>query len=257
MFEEHSSPGRFIVFEGADGAGTTSMSKKIKHFYDLDHRASGRVKPQGIWTSEPSDPNGEIGNLIRSMINGRAPETHENINPSPYKDLEHFNDILRLLFAADRFDHIDRVVLPSLRDGDDVISDRYVYSSMVYQGDWPEDVFDVEPDMSALDAVVHANTGILMPDLIIFLDVDADVALERIDARNIEAGDEYSPGDIFESRDKVARHVKLYREVFKVMGYLAPHHRAIKRIDANRPFNDVLADCVSAVADFNSGRPYF
>src|SRR5437667_268896 len=102
--------GRFIVLEGIDGAGTTTQADAIA--------AALRKKGRQVFvTREPSDL--AIGKQIRAALVGKA------AFPS---------DALALLFAADRLDHLEREVQPALRAGTDVICDRYVLSSMAYQG---------------------------------------------------------------------------------------------------------------------------
>src|SRR5204862_347715 len=103
--------GRFIVLEGVDGAGTTTQTRALAAAL----AARGHIVTT---TCQPSD--GVIGKLVRSQL--RATDDP----PDPRA--------LALLFAADRLDHIHRVVEPALARGEVVISDRYVASSWIYQG---------------------------------------------------------------------------------------------------------------------------
>jgi dTMP kinase len=111
-----ASPGRFLVIEGIDGAGTTTQARLLGERL----RAAGR---RVHVTAEPS--GGPVGGLIRQVLSGRlrgkAPD-------GPFDP-----DALALLFAADRLDHARTEVLPALADGIDVISDRYTLSSLAYQ----------------------------------------------------------------------------------------------------------------------------
>jgi dTMP kinase len=108
--------GAFIVLEGLDGAGTTTQLRRLA----LALRREGhRVHT----TQEPS--RGPLGRLVRRALRGRflgpdeAPAAH---------------DVLALLFAADRLDHLQREILPALEAGQVVLCDRYVLSSLAYQG---------------------------------------------------------------------------------------------------------------------------
>ena len=97
----------FIVFEGIDGTGKTLQAKML----------ASRLQECGapcLLTAEPSD--GPYGRQIRSLTYRLSP--HEEAR----------------LFAADRRDHVERVIVPALATGQTVICDRYVYSSVAYQG---------------------------------------------------------------------------------------------------------------------------
>jgi dTMP kinase len=151
-----SDKGVFIVLEGIDGAGTTTQSQALAEFL----RTRGE---QAVVTSQPSD--GPIGRLIRQVLKGQLetvlPDgTTEPIDP----------DTIALLFAADRLNHLKAEVIPNLAKGVHVICDRYVVSSLVYQG--------VEVD---LDFVLQINRQALHPDLMFFVKVDPEVAMCRID----------------------------------------------------------------------------
>ena len=103
--------GRFYVVEGADGVGSTTQVHKLAEALV----ASGRAVHV---TAEPS--KGPIGVLIRQILGGERPR-------------QAIHRELALLFAADRLDHIAREIEPKLQAGFDVVSDRYVLSSLVYQ----------------------------------------------------------------------------------------------------------------------------
>lgn len=111
------SRGFFVVLEGIDGAGTTTQAAWLaEYFRDKGHRV--------LLTHEPS--NGPVGMLIRQVLAGRLqlPGGAGDISPRT----------LALLFAADRADHLQAQVLPALQEGAMVICDRYVLSSLAYQG---------------------------------------------------------------------------------------------------------------------------
>src|SRR4051794_39709628 len=112
-----SPAGRFIVIEGLDGAGTTTQTERL----------ATRLREEGhrvLTTREPSD--GPVGMLLRQALTGRLtlPGAH-----APLAD-----ETLALLFAADRTDHLASRVEPALGRGEVVLCDRYVLSSLAYQG---------------------------------------------------------------------------------------------------------------------------
>lgn len=138
--------GIFIVIEGIDGSGKTLHSRNL--CFQL--RKNGFVCK---YTAEPS--KGLIGRLLRDEFLSRrkiSPETET------------------LLFAADRFHHIKYDILPMLRRNSIVISDRYHYASIAYQGAQGVDIKWIR----------NVNNFIIKPDLAIYLDVPAEIALDRI-----------------------------------------------------------------------------
>jgi len=103
--------GLLICIEGLDKSGKTTQSRLLVE--SLRNKGF-----DAVYTTEPS--NGEIGRFIRRYILQRR----ERVSIS----------VEALLFAADRIDHVEREIKPLLNDGKIVVSDRYVYSSLAYQG---------------------------------------------------------------------------------------------------------------------------
>lgn len=245
MFQKHGKPGLFIVVEGTDGAGTTSVTNA------MTSALWQKLNQYSAQTSEPSDPAGSIGSLIRDMLNKKSFSSCLEGGRTPHAELDHFGTMLRLLFAADRFDHIDRTINPLLESGQIVVCDRYVYSSMVYQGSWHGPMSgplwkDHAP--TQLERVIESNRGVLEPDMVLFLDVDADVAFERINRRNKETMAVYEERDVFETREKVKRHADLYRKTFELVDMMELHESCVvHRIDANEPFERVFSMCFGYV----------
>lgn len=130
----------FIVFEGLDGAGTTTQTRLLTQW--LTQRGV-LVHP----TAEPS--TGTIGQLIRQFL-----KQTDNAALDPHA--------LALLFAADRMDHVHREIVQMQSKGYVVISDRYVYSSLAYQS-----IELSEPD--GIDWVFQINRHAPTPDVVIYL----------------------------------------------------------------------------------------
>lgn len=149
--------GLFIVLEGVDGAGTTTQTALLCEGL----RPSVPVQA----TREPS--TGPIGALLRQAINGRW------VTPSAAGPLAPGWVTQALLFAADRQDHLEAEVLPLLRGGVTVISDRYYHSSVAYQSL----VAGRAPD--AIPWIRELNKHARKPDLTFVLDVPAHVAEQR------------------------------------------------------------------------------
>ena len=142
--------GVFIVFEGIDGSG------KSTHIKALAKELKGRGY-NVIQTSEPSKDR--IGNFIRRY----AERNDHRLTP----------ETEALLFAADRFEHVMTVVEPALKRGRIVISDRYLYSSLAYQGAGGLD----------LDWIREMNRFAPKPDLGILLDLPPEFSLQRVERR--------------------------------------------------------------------------
>lgn len=144
------NPGRLIVIEGLDGAGTTTQVKRL-----VEHlRAEGRTAHA---TREPSD--GPVGRLIREMLTGgHALAGAEKLSQGTFG----------LLFAADRLDHMQREVEPQIQAGALVVSDRWYHSSLAYQGTGAD-----------RDWIAMLNARARKPELTIFLQVRPEVAAER------------------------------------------------------------------------------
>lgn len=139
--------GIFICVEGLDGCGKTTQTKLLVR----------RLRKKGYdvtYTAEPS--RGEIGSFIKKYC---------------LHGLERVSSVVEaLLFAADRFVHVEKEVIPALDEGKLVVSDRYVYSSLAYQGAAGLDVKWIET----------INEHAMRPDLAIFIDVEPEIVIQRL-----------------------------------------------------------------------------
>lgn len=143
--------GKFIVIEGPDGAGKTTQSKLLCQF--LDSKGI-----QYLYTREPGGT--KIGNSIRDLL----------LNPE-----SNISNIAEcLLYASARAQIINEVIKPALNKGTWVISDRYLHSSVVYQGI----ALGIGKDI--VENINKIATEGLMPDYTFLIDIDTDLALKRI-----------------------------------------------------------------------------
>ena len=212
---ERTGNAQFIVLEGIDGSGTTTQG------HDLTNYLRSQGKPT-IYTREPS--TGPVGMLIRLALTGRlkgyvpngvVPDTDDGgIEMST--ELE--PSTMALLFAADRADHIEAEIKPNLKKGRTVISDRYLMSSIAYQG-------------LTIDSkwLVQINEKVIRPDLTIYLDTPADRARMRIQ------GTRWSE-DIYEGITEQKRVREKYHEI---MEDPPPIFGPIVRVDASKSKDDV------------------
>jgi dTMP kinase len=142
----------FIVFEGGDGSGTSTQLSI------LSDRFKNLKKPVFFPTFEPTD--GQIGKLIRTALK---------------KEIFLKPETFAMLFAADRNEHLygSDGILTHINRGELVVSDRYVLSSLVYQGIECGDIF---PSL--------LNSNFPAPELTFFLDIDPEIALKRMKERD-------------------------------------------------------------------------
>ncbi|MBI4506471.1 MAG: dTMP kinase [Chloroflexi bacterium] len=147
----------FVALEGIDGAGTTTQSHRLVAWL----QALGRP---ARYTKEPSE--GHWGTLLRRVLTGALRRARTDGSEEPFDEAT-----LALAFATDRVDHLASEVEPALAAGVSVVCDRYVLSSLAYQG-------------RALDLawLLAINGRCRAPDLTLYLDVPAQVGLARIAA---------------------------------------------------------------------------
>jgi dTMP kinase len=139
--------GAFICIEGLDGCGKTTQSRLLVR----------RLKRRGydaVYTTEPS--RGKIGRFIRKYF------LHGEKRGSGIVEA--------LLFAADRAEHVKEEVIPALDAGKVLVSDRYVYSSLAYQGATGLD----------LEWIAKINEHAIRPDLAVFIDVEPGMVVKRL-----------------------------------------------------------------------------
>ncbi len=156
MAQTQKPTGRLISFEGSEGSGkSTQIARLAEHF-----QKAGR---EVISTREPGGT--EIGEQIRNIIvhNSKGDEM------CPETEL--------LLFTAARAQLVREVIVPALKRGTIVLSDRYLDSSTVYQG--------IGRNLAAdpVAQINHFAVGNVMPDLTIVIDVPTEVSLARLKQR--------------------------------------------------------------------------
>ena len=196
----HHNPG-FLVVEGLDGAGTTTQAAAVAA--ELARRGA-RVRT----TAEPSE--GAVGRLLRTYVRREV-----DLDP----------ETVTLLFTADRSDHVARVIGPALADGQTVVCDRYVLSTLAYQG------------AQGVDRawIVELSSRFPAPGLTVYLDVAEDERRARIEARGPrERFDDASMGAGLRDSYLVAI------QMLRVAG-----HR-IESVDASGPPDEVTGRIIDA-----------
>lgn len=213
-------PGVFVVVEGIDGSGSTTHTKLLGQ----------ALRERGLKVVETCEPSaGPIGALIRQVLQRRL-FVADAAGPREFAW-----STMALLFAADRMDHLDSTVVPALREGAVVLSDRYDLSSLAYQSITAPNGQKVVPWIRELNAVA------LRPDLTIVIDVPVEVAEER---RRARGGIE----EMFEARDLQARLSAVYAEAER----LVPNDR-VAHVRGVGAASDVAADVLNAVTALDPG----
>ena len=140
----------FITFEGPEGCGKSTHSKKLKSYLEgKGHKVLLTLEPGGT----------QVGKHIRDIL------------LDPQSVLDETTEVY--LFAADRSEHVSKIILPALKDGKIVISDRFVDSTLAYQiggRGLPEDL---------VRYVNMISSKGLIPDLTLLLDVSPEIGLKR------------------------------------------------------------------------------
>lgn len=190
--------GFFICIEGLDGCGKTTQAKMLTERLQQNYRA--------VYTAEPS--RGKIGTFIREYC------LHGKRRLSKVVEA--------LLFAADRFEHLENEVLPALRKGKLVISDRYIYSSFAYQGSSKLD----------LEWIKKINEYSERPNIAIFIDLAPEIVIKRL------------------KREKsVMENYEILQKAREVYMRFVEKGELIK-IDGNKPKKEVAADILRVVLNF-------
>ncbi|HKV40664.1 MAG TPA: dTMP kinase [Blastocatellia bacterium] len=147
--------GIFVTFEGIDGCGKTTQLNRLAE----------ALKARGESVVLTREPGGTpIGQQIRSLLLSK-----DHIGLDPAAEL--------LLYASDRREHVAKVITPSLERGMIVLCDRYVDSTIAFQG------YGRGLDLALIESLNRVATGGLKPELTILLDLEPSLAAERLAAR--------------------------------------------------------------------------
>lgn len=175
----HTHKGLLISIEGIDGSGKSSLVKNIQERFQSNYLV--------LTTKEPG--GSELGKLLRTVL------LEKSVSMCAKAQF--------LLFAADRAQHFHEIIIPALKKGALVISDRMADSSLVYQG-YAQGLSLVE--------LAHINQWAMndyLPDITFFVKVDSQIAFERIKARN-------EPLTNFEKQEQlIQKAAEGFKEIFK------------------------------------------
>lgn len=196
---KNSYPGKFIVFDSLDGAGNSTQVKLLADYLN-------KIGKRTHITKEPT--SGLIGGLIRSQL------TH---------DWKSSQICLQLLFSADRAYHLEKEIIPLLKRGINVISDRYFFSTLAYGN----------LEINDLDWLIKINEKFLMPDLTFFLKVSPKICIERIKKERFEI-------TLFEKE-------KILKKVWKNYEMVAKRFKNIYIINGERSIEEISKEIIEIV----------
>jgi len=192
--------GKFIVFEGIDGSGTSTQAEMLKNFLV-------GLGINAVTTCEPS--SGPIGNLIREGFKKRVAFVEEP---------KLFDEQMAYLFAADRHDHLYNAVdgvCALNKKNVTAISTRYFFSSFAYHVN----------NESDYEFVKKLNEKFPLPDLTIYINNPVAISLERISLR--------AHRDSYENKEKLDKVINNYSRVF------AEYNRNLLVVDGAGTLNDI------------------
>lgn len=201
--------GLFITLEGPDGSGKSTIIKLLGDY----------LKDKGIEFIITREPGGTlIGEEIRHII-------------LDDKNTEMGSETEALLYAAARGQHVHEKILPSIEEGKLVLCDRFILSSLAYQG------VGRGLGIDRVKAINDFATRGLYPDLILFFHVDPEVTLER---KTSKLG-----GDRLEQEGN-----DFHKNVYEgYMELLNMYPKNIKKIDATKSIQEVLKQSIKEVED--------
>lgn len=205
--------GLFITLEGGDGAGKTTQAALLQAWLESEGR-------QVVRTREPGGT--ELGAEIRRLLLQHTETTHAAVSVRAEA----------LLFAADRAQHVAQVVRPALAAGAVVVQDRYIDSSVAYQGAGRP----LAP--AEIRSLSEWATEELWPQLTVLLDIDPAIAAMRRDARGENA--DRLEGEASDFHQRV-------REHFRVIAEAEPDRVLV--VDASLPQNEIHARIIARVRE--------
>lgn len=194
--------GKLIVFDSLDGAGNSTQVKLLADYLN-------KIGKKTHITKEPTASL--IGGLIKSQL------TH---------DWKSSQICLQLLFSADRAYHLEKEIIPLLKKGVNVISDRYFFSTVAYGN----------LEIKDFDWLLKINEKFLLPDLTFFLKVSPKVCIQRIKKDRFEI-------TIFEKE-------KILEKVWENYEKLAKMFENVFIVDGERKIEEVFKDIKKITSQF-------
>lgn len=183
-FRRNPYKGLYIALEGIDGSGKTTQLEELFNYYRNQNK-------EVVKTREPRKQDGIIGDLIQKILHGKT-----QIPPVAFQ----------YLFSADREMHHEELVIPSLKAGKVVISDRCFWSAIPYG------LLDKKSELNtntieyflAAQSILSMYHQFILPDFTFYLDIPLDIAMERITMAD-------GVKEIYEEKGKLRKTIGAYK----------------------------------------------
>ncbi len=211
--------GLFITFEGLEGCGKTTQAKML-------HRYLIKQGFPAIFTKEPGGT--KIGKKIRKILLDQKNE-----------GMDYTTEML--LFLASRAENVREVILPALKDGKIVISDRFYDSTMAYQG------YGRGIDLKIIQYFTQLVVGDAIPDITFFLDIQPEEGLKRSTMFSNYHEIRFEEEFIKKKKIKGRLFLDRVREGYKRL--VEKEGKRVIRINANQSREKVFEDILSIVKD--------
>ncbi len=182
----------FIAFEGLDGSGSSTQSRLLAEKLEAEGHAT-------LLTKEPTN-HSPIGKMIRDILQHKWTCSPEG---------------LQLLFSADRAEHLRNEIEPALKNGQIVITDRYLFSTIAYGS----------LAVSDTDWLSSLNEKFRLPDLTFLFKLDPKTCIERIQGRGADF-------ELFEEHEKLSK-------IWEGYEALADRFKNIHVIDASKTIDEI------------------
>lgn len=216
----------FVTIEGIEGAGKSTLRSRLSDF-------AASLGKEVVVTREPGATT--LGHSIRNLL----------LDPKNKK----FDPVAELmLFAADRAQHLEEIVRPALARGALVICDRYIHSTVAYQG------YGRGLDLGRLAQLNDFVTRGLVPDLVLLLDLTPELGLERAKNRTRKASGSFQIQELQQASAGVGewtrfeeQEIDFHRRVRDGFLALAKSERSFVLLDASATPDKIAADAIAAI----------
>jgi dTMP kinase len=213
-FKRNKEPGVYIALEGTEGTGKTTQQAQLRDYFTKQGK-------EVVTTREPRKNVGVVGKLVQDILLGKTKV------PSI---------AFQYLFTADRAIHHEELILPALRAGKIVISDRCFWSAIPYGVMDRAGKFDPKSITSILMAqsILSMYHQFTVPDYTFYLDLPLETALKRM-------GQDGSPKEIYEDRKQVKATINGYNWLLKEF----PKEFIV--VDSQKSIDEVTAEIVNKI----------
>jgi dTMP kinase len=205
--------GQYIALEGVDGSGKTTQAERLARYF----KSQGK---EAIVTREPRK-EGIVGDIVQQVLTGKL--------KMPSVGLQY-------LFSTDRVIHHAEIIEPALKAGKVVVSDRCLWSAVVYGVldkalSYGKEAADI---LLASQSILSMYHQFIVPDYTFLLKVSLDSAFERISKKD-------DTKEIYEDKEKIKKVIEGYDWLSKEFS------NEIKVIDGEKSIEEVTAEMVSAI----------